>query len=157
MASLKYYYIINTPGPKVWTMPKGFQSNVEIHLWGAGGGLGSSQPGGGGAYVSTTATVDAGDIVEIGVGQKGAAASGASAGVGGGSTIGFKYSGGPGGAGTGDEDGENGGGGGGGGATVVLIDGNVVAVAAGGGGGGGYGDDYAAGSAGLPGGVYVRL
>jgi len=152
MASLQYYYISSTPGPKAFTMPKGFQANVEVHCWGAGGGDGTGGVGGGGGYVKSLVTINPGDIVEIGVGLQGAAASGQSAGAGGGSSIGFSYAGGSGG-GSGDEDADMGAGGGGGGATVVEVNGIPVAVAAGGGGGGGNGDDGGAGGAGLPGGV----
>jgi len=157
MAKLQYLYVVDAPGPRAWTMPEGFKDEVEIHIWGAGGGAGSLQPGGGGGYVKTVASIVAGDIIEIGVGLVGSPASGTTPGQGGGSSIGLKYSGGPGGAGT-DEDNDAGAGGGGGGATVVLVNGVPVAVAAGGGGGGSHGEDWSGGGTpGYGGGTYVAL
>ena len=160
MSKLQYIYIVNKPGPRAFTVPKGFKDEVEIYIWGAGGGAGTGGPGGPGGYVKTTATIRHLDIVEIGIGSKGETGAGVTPGVGGGSSIGFRYSGAPGGAGV-DEDGDAGAGGGGGGATVVLVNGVPVAVAGGGGGGGGYGEDGGRGSPeraiGKSGGVYTAL
>lgn len=155
--NLKYIYTVKEAGPRAFTMPKGFREEVEVHLWGAGGGAGSLQPGGGGGYVTSIVTIAEGDIVEIGVGRQGSPASRATPGAGGSSSIGFRYSGGIGGSGT-DEDGDAGAGGGGGGATVILVNGIPVAVAAGGGGGGSHGEDWSGGGTpGYGGGNYIAL
>ena len=48
-----YTVVVNEVGPKTFTMPVGFEESVEIHCWGAGGGLGragAGNPGGGGGY-----------------------------------------------------------------------------------------------------------
>jgi hypothetical protein len=160
MARLQYTYIIDKSGPRAFTMPSGFKDTAVLHLWGAGGGAGHGQyAGGGGGYIRATVAIQEGDIVELGVGLPGSPGNGMTPGTGGGSSIGLRYSGGPGGSGY-NVDGDNDGpyaGGGGGGATVVMINGIVVGVAGGGGGGGGLGDDYIAGSVGLSGGNYVGL
>ena len=39
---------VSTKGYYTFVMPQGFSSNVEVHLWGAGGGAGSGAAGGGG-------------------------------------------------------------------------------------------------------------
>jgi len=158
MASLLYTYIINTSGPRAFTMPDGFKDTAVLHLWGAGGGAGSNAVGGGGGYSRTTVTIQKGDIVELGVGLPGSPATGNTPGTGGGSSIGLRYSGGPGGPGStiSGDDNIGGAGGGGGGATVVMVNGIAVGVAGGGGGGGG-GSGYQTGAAGLAGGVYTAL
>lgn len=157
---LKYVYIAKDPGPRAFTMPKGFEETVEVHLWGAGGGAGyGGAPGGGGGYVKSTLTIAEGDIVEIGIGYPGSPAQSAdSPGQGGGSGIGTRYSGGRGGA-RGSWCGNVNGpmaSGGGGGASAILINGVARAVAAGGGGGGGFGHKGVK-FAGNPGGVYSSL
>ena len=43
-----YQLASTTPGEYQFTMPSGFNSNVEVHLWGAGGGSGLGVAGGGG-------------------------------------------------------------------------------------------------------------
>ena len=56
MSDREYVYIVsNDSTGTAFFMPTGFESNVTVHLWGAGGGQGySSTLGGGGAYVSST-------------------------------------------------------------------------------------------------------
>lgn len=150
-----YKLVLNKPGYYQFTMPDGFEANVDVYTWGAGGGNGSGAPGGGGGYATSNVTILTGNVVSVVVGTHGGDASGASAGSAGtGASIG--YNGGSG-ANQGDpEDGDAGGSGGGGGATAVLINGSAVAVAAGGGGGGGYGEDGSGGAtAGYPGGIFV--
>lgn len=160
MSKTKYVYVADRPGPRAFTMPDGFEGTVEIHLWGAGGGAGAGgAPGGGGGYSYSIASIAEGDIVEVGVGLQGSPAQDVNTpGAGGGSGIGLRYSGSPGGgrgSWCGNVDGPMASGGGGG-ASVVLINGVAVAVAAGGGGGGGYGHrGYKL--PGLAGGVYTSL
>lgn len=138
----KYVYVVDRFGPRAFTMPTGFRSEVEVYLWGAGGGKGKWR-GGPGAYVKSVITINPGDIVEIGIGKAGAPSDGTNPGQGGSCGIGLRYSGGPG----------NGRAGGGGGATVILVNGVPVAIA-GGGGGGGFKDATAVG---LPGGRWRFL
>lgn len=142
---------------KTFTMPAGYETNVDIYCWGAGGGTGwGGAPGGGGGFAKTTATVASGDKIRLQIGLPGLNAPSATVGGSGGVDSSFTaYRGG------------NGGGrgywcgnvngpypsGGGGGASWVSINGYYVCVAAGGGGGGGYGHEgYKV--AGYPGGVY---
>jgi len=159
--SLYYTYIVNKPTSEAFFVPDGFESNVEVHLWGAGGGGGLASSGGGGGYVKSIVTVAEGDFFEITVGGAGGTGSKNVGGVGGQgaglSTISYAYGFGGGAGGTGiaypgGDDQYYGSGGGGGGANVVIVNGVAVAVAAGGGGGGG-GENYQAGYPGLPGGV----
>ena len=158
MAKTEYVYNINTIGHRCFTMPDGFTSTVEMHVWGAGGGNGYGQArntGGGGGYVKSIEQFNPGDIIEVGVGMPGAPASINQPGAGGGSGIGIQYAGGPGALGL-DSDGDNDGpyaGGGGGGATGVLCNGIPVAIAGGGGGSNGLKDDYIANGVGMPGGI----
>ena len=156
MADLIYKLPISKPGYYQFTMPDGFESNVQIYTWGAGGGNGSGAGGSGGGHArSSNISISSGTVVGIVVGGKGGDASGPSAGsAGSGASIGYR---GGSGANQGDpEDGDAGGSGGGGGASAVLVNGAAVVVAGGGGGGGGYGEDGAGGAtAGYPGGVYV--
>jgi hypothetical protein len=162
MSDREYVYIVsNDSTGTAFFMPEGFESNVTVHLWGAGGGQGySSTLGGGGAYVSSTLSLSEGDFVEIFVGNPGTNGAREIGGVGGIS-----------GASTGlnvytvlngktadnsaplpGDDNNIGAGGGGGGATAVIINGNVIVAAAGGGGGAG-GSGYQTGTVGNPGGV----
>lgn len=147
-------YTRNTPGVTVFTMPDGFESNVEVHVWGAGGGDGTGADGAGGGYAKSNVQINQGDTVTIIVGSQGQdfvnQQIGGDGGVGS-TTLGFN---GGRGANQGDpEDQDAGSAGGGGAATAVLVNGTAVAVGAGGGGGGGYGDDRAGGATpGKPGG-----
>ena len=74
--SLYYNYIVKDATTKAFFVPDGFESNVEVHLWGAGGGSGSGAAGGGGGYVKSTITVAEGDFFEITVGGEGGDSSG---------------------------------------------------------------------------------
>ena len=160
MAS-EYIYtlpILDT-GAKSFTMPKGFEEEVEIHCWGAGGGLGrggQATPGGGGGYAMTTATISEGDVVTLSVGQPGTNGRYPLGGSGGLSFIGRRYGGGNS-AEAWDEDADSGAGGGGGGASVVLVNDSVVCAGAGGGGASGYGEDNSGRQAGKPGGSWNSL
>ena len=150
-----YKLVLDKPGYYQFTMPDGFEANVDVYTWGAGGGNGSGAPGGGGGYAASNVVIQTGNVVSVVVGTRGGDASGQAAGAAGtGASIG--YNGGSG-ANQGDpEDGDAGGSGGGGGATAVLVNGTAVAVAAGGGGGGGYGEDGSGGALpGYPGGVFA--
>lgn len=158
--SLQYVYTIATPELFSFTMPQGFQSNVQVYLWGAGGGQGSGGgAGAGGGFVQSNIAVNQGDFVQVDVGGAGQdAASAYSGGAGGTSNLPSQFAGGNGGSGY-DSDGDGDGpwaGGGGGAATAVLVNGVPIAVAAGGGGGGGLFDDGGAGYGGLPGGVQAQ-
>jgi hypothetical protein len=151
----QYISTIKDVGSYTFIMPDGFEANVEIHFWGAGGGEGyNDTAGGGGGYVKSNITIQSGDTVEIVVGGAGGVGSrnfGGTAGQGGSS--GFDGGGGGNGIPQPYNDDQNyGAGGGGGGATAIIVNGVAVAVAAGGGGGGG-GASYQTGDPGLPGGV----
>jgi len=160
MAS-EYIYtlpILDT-GAKTFTMPKGFEEEVEIHCWGAGGGLGrggQATPGGGGGYAMTTATISEGDVVTLSVGQPGTNGSYPQGGTGGRSFIGRRYGGGNS-ALASDEDADSGAGGGGGGASIVEVNDTIVCAGAGGGGASGYGEDNSGRQAGKPGGSWNSL
>jgi hypothetical protein len=166
--SLYYTYIVDKPSSEAFFVPNGFEANVEVHLWGAGGGPGSASAGGAGGYVKSTVTIAEGDFFEITVGGAGGAAGAGAGGAGGAAgqgaglhSVSFAYGfgGGVGGTGTpypGGDDQIGGAGGGGGGATVVIVNGAAVAVAAGGGGGGG-GYSYQTGYPGFPGGAAGRF
>jgi hypothetical protein len=161
MLDREYVYIVTADtGLKSFVMPSGFESNVTVHLWGAGGGRGySGTNGGGGAYVSSTITLSPGDSVEVSVGNKGTNGSRERGGEGGtsGKSDTFSTLKGK----TADnsqpwpgDDNNIGAGGGGGGATAIIVNGNVVVAAAGGGGGAG-GSGYQVGTVGDPGGVQL--
>lgn len=157
MSNTQYIYTVANPGYHAFTMPDGFQSNVEVHLWGAGGGAGGGVNGGGGSYATTSISVTKGDIIEIGVGAAGAPAVGSVGGTGGKEYLSPNtFNGGDGGS-SGDEDLDTGAGGGGGGASAVVWNGYTVVIAAGGGGAGGYGDDLGVGQAGYPGDVHPSV
>lgn len=156
-------YIYTLPiletGAKTFTMPKGFEDEVEIHCWGAGGGLGrggQATPGGGGGYAKKTATIVEGDVVTLSVGQPGTNGGYPRGGSGGLSFIGRKYGGGDS-ASAWDEDADSGAGGGGGGASIVEVNGTIVCAGAGGGGASGYGEDNSGRQAGKPGGSWNSL
>lgn len=131
---------LTEPGNYRIVIPAGC-SQMQVDLWGAGGGGGAGVSqglsnllgghGGGGAYVGATLDVSAGEIIRIRVGQGGAAGGCASPPPGGW----------PGGGrgGLARENAEGGNGGGGGGHSTLVHDGAEVLVAAGGGGGGGHG------------------
>ena len=163
MSDREYLYIVrNDSTGTAFFMPEGFESNVTVHLWGAGGGQGySATSGGGGAYVTSTLILSEGDFVEIFVGNPGTngareiggvgGTSGASTGLNAYVSLNGKTA--DNSAPTGYNDDNNiGAGGGGGGATAVIVNGNVIVAAAGGGGGGG-GSGYQIGTVGNPGGV----
>jgi len=163
MSDREYVYIVrNDSTGTAFFMPEGFESNVTVHLWGAGGGQGySSTSGGGGGYVTSTLSLSEGDFVEIFVGNPGTNGARELGGVGGTSgpvtglnayvSLNGKTA--DNSAPTGYNDDNNiGAGGGGGGATAVIVNGNVIVAAAGGGGGAG-GSGYQIGTAGNPGGV----
>jgi hypothetical protein len=154
-----YTVVVNEAGPKTFTMPVGFETSVEIHAWGAGGGLGRgglATPGGGGGYAKTVATIEAGDEVTLSVGQPGTNGSYPFGGTGGLSWIGRRYGGGNS-AEAWDEDHDSGAGGGGGGASFVAVAGSVVVAGAGGGGASGVGEDFSGRQAGKPGGSWNSL
>ena len=69
---LTYTLILKEAGDKTFTMPSGFESNVEIHCWGGGGGGSLGVSGGGGGYASTVAQIPAGSTVRLQIGQPGA-------------------------------------------------------------------------------------
>lgn len=154
MADNRIYYIkLRDIGAKTFTMPDGFESSMEIHCWGAGGGSGrGGARGGGGGYAKTTININPGDRVSLQLGQPGTNGSYPTGGLGGvdpsftlfrGGNSSNAY----------DEDADTGAGGGGGGASWVSVNGVFVCVGAGGGGAGGLGDDASGGNPGLPGGV----
>ena len=118
--SEQYKIIVDKVGYYNFTMPDGFEDNVEVHLFGAGGGVGASTAGGaGGGYVKSNVTISSGDQIGVVVGGGGRNSSGATGGAyGSGCNLGF--AGGRGGNGTDPEDNDAGGGGGGGGATAVI-------------------------------------
>ena len=148
-----YILTLKDAGDKTFVMPAGFNSNVEIHCWGAGGGGTVGASGGGGGYAKAVAQIAAGSVVRLQIGQPGTDGSRRTGGSGGthpsytvyrGGSAGSPY----------DEDWDTGGGGGGGGASAVRVNGTPVCVGAGGGGAGGPGDDSGAGNPGNPGGVF---
>jgi hypothetical protein len=150
---LTYTVVLKEAGDKTFVMPAGFDANVEIHCWGAGGGGTIGASGGGGGYASTVTQISAGAVVRLQIGQPGTNGDRRTGGIGGTHPSYTRYRGGS--AGTVyDEDWDTGGGGGGGGASAVVIDNSPVCVGAGGGGAGGPGDDSPAGNPGNPGGVY---
>lgn len=158
--STYFKLVLDKPATEGFIMPKGFESNVEIHAWGAGGGSGGGPrggAGGGGSYAYAEVQINAGDFVEMIIGKPGLSTGSTVGGQGGqGSFLSLNFSGGSGGDGY-DGDGDNDGGwagGGGGSASAVLVNDRRVCVAAGGGGGGGTGDDYATGVAGQAGDDY---
>ena len=154
-----YTVVVSEVGPKSFTMPVGFETSVEIHCWGAGGGLGRAglgNPGGGGGYAKTVTTMSAGDEITLSVGQPGTNGSYPLGGTGGLSWIGRRYGGGNS-AEAWDEDHDSGAGGGGGGASFVAVAGTAVCVGAGGGGASGVGEDMSGRQNGLPGGSWNSL
>ena len=150
-----YIHKVTTPGTSAIIMPDGFESTVEIHAWGAGGGSGYyGGTGGSGGYARTTLTMDPGQMVQFGIGTAGQNAAPHSGGAGG-QGMDPRFNGGNGGD---SYDNDMGAGGGGGGATVVTLNGSVVLAAAGGGGGGGSGEEWSGyGYPGYPGGVYPSV
>jgi hypothetical protein len=150
---LTYILTLSAAGDKTFVMPAGFEANVEIHCWGAGGGGTIGASGGGGGYASTVAQIPAGSVVRLQVGQPGTNGGRQTGGVGGTHPTYTRYRGGSAGS-VYDEDWDTGAGGGGGGASAVVVDNSPVCVGAGGGGAGGPGDDSPAGNPGNPGGVY---
>jgi hypothetical protein len=87
MSDLTYQLILNTPGQYQFTMPAGFQSNVQVYAWGAGGGGGGALTGqngvfgGGGGYAASTISVFAGNVVTVEVGGAGGDANGPTGGA----------------------------------------------------------------------------
>lgn len=148
---------------QTFTMPSGFKSDVQVYMWGAGGGAGGADgngpggPGCGGAWLARTVTINAGDTVRVAVGGAGHG-GGTSGGAGGHGLKGFSVPGlnsyGNGRSFAGADGGSmgpsgwSGGGGGGGAATVLTI--NNTAYVAGGGGGGGGGSHNRAGAGAPP-------
>lgn len=149
-----YQLASTTPGEYQFTMPSGFSSNVEVHLWGAGGGSGLGVAGGGGGYAKSYVNITSGDIVRLAIGSAGKNAILNNPSLGGNAFVstGLGFDGGGAAVNTAGDDAHEGPGGGGGGATALLVNGNVQVVAAGGGGGAG-GRGYQQGLAGKPGGV----
>lgn len=146
MVDTTYIYQSGAAGLSSFIMPSGFKSNVEVHMWGAGGASGQGSSGGGASYVTSTITIHLGDMVSIGIGTSGKARSG---GVNG---FPYQYSGGAGGANIPfDNDSTTGDGGGGGAATAIAINNVIKSVAAGGGGGAGRGSVSAVAADGIPG------
>jgi len=148
-----YILTLKDAGDKTFIMPAGFESNVTIHCWGAGGGGTIGASGGGGGYASTLAQIPAGAVVRLQIGQPGTNGDRRTGGLGGTHPSYTRYRGGSAGSAY-DEDWDTGAGGGGGGASAVVVDNSPVCVGAGGGGAGGPGDDSNAGNPGNPGGVY---
>jgi hypothetical protein len=152
---LTYILTLKDAGDKTFVMPSGFDANVEIYCWGAGGGGSLGVSGGGGGYASTVAQIPIGSVVRLQIGQPGAdGGRGTNPPSAGGSHPSYtRYRGGSAGS-SYDEDGDTGSGGGGGGASAVVVNDSPVCVGAGGGGAGGPGNDSGSGSPGNPGGVY---
>lgn len=150
---LTYIITLRDAGDKTFVMPTGFDANVEIHCWGAGGGGTIGASGGGGGYAKSIAQIQAGATVRLQVGQPGTNGDRRTGGLGGTHPSYSRYRGGSAGSAY-DEDWDTGAGGGGGGASAVVVNGTAVCVGAGGGGAGGPGDDSGAGNPGNPGGVY---
>lgn len=152
---LTYLLTLKDAGDKTFVMPTGFDSNVEIHCWGAGGGGSYNVLGGGGGYATTVAQIPAGSVVRLQIGQPGAnGGRGNNPPSPGGTHPSYtRYRGGSAGS-SYDEDADMGSGGGGGGASAVVVDDSPVCVGAGGGGAGGPGDDSGSGNPGNPGGVF---
>jgi hypothetical protein len=148
-----YILTLKDAGDKTFIMPAGFESNVTIHCWGAGGGGTIGASGGGGGYASTLAQIPAGAVVRLQIGQPGTNGDRRTGGLGGTYPSYTRYRGGSAGSAY-DEDWDTGAGGGGGGASAVVINNSPVCVGAGGGGAGGLGDDSPGGTPGNPGGVY---
>ena len=121
MADLTYILTLKDAGDKTFVMPSGFESNVEIHCWGAGGG----GAGGGGGYAKSTVQINAGDSVRLQVGQPGSGQTGGT------HSSYTRYRGGSAAA-AGDEDGDTTAGTGGGGASAVVVNNVAVCVGAGG-------------------------
>lgn len=160
MTDQTYKLVLNNPGHYHFTMPSGFESTVQVYMWGAGGGASIDRTAGGAAgYAYGNLSVTAGDSITISVGGRGGDAvspdRGGSAGTG---LNDGRFAGGA--AGNGNEyaeyDMDMGPGGGGGGATALLINNIAQCVAAGGGGAGGRGDDAGC-RPGLNGGTYTSL
>jgi hypothetical protein len=139
-------------GTQSFTMPDGFNSQVQVYMWGGGGG-GAARDGGNGFggdgaagwYINTLLDIEPGDYVSVtvgGGGYAGTSGSGNGAGYHGGSLVSF--SGGNGG--NAGPAGWSGAGGGGGGASVIFIN-NTLELCAAGGGGGGGGSNYVTGNA----------
>ena len=146
MVDTTYIYQSSTAGLSSFIMPSGFKSNVEVHMWGAGGASGQGSSGGGASYTTSIITINLGDQVSIGIGTSGKARS---AGVNG---FPYQYAGGAGGGNIPfDNDSTPGDGGGGGAATAITINNVMKLVAAGGGGGAGQGSVSAAAANGIPG------
>ena len=146
MVDTTYIYQSSTAGLSSFIMPSGFKSNVEVHMWGAGGASGQGSSGGGASYTTSIITINLGDQVSIGIGTSGKARS---AGVNG---FPYQYAGGAGGGNIPfDNDSTVGDGGGGGAATAITINNVMKLVAAGGGGGAGQGSVSAAAANGIPG------
>ena len=150
---LTYILTLKDAGDKTFVMPSGFDSNVTIYCWGAGGGGTIGASGGGAGYASTLAQIPAGSVVRLQVGQPGTNGDRRTGGIGGTHPSYTRYRGGSAGSAY-DEDWDTGAGGGGGGASAVVVDNSPVCVGAGGGGAGGLGDDSGGGTQGTPGGVY---
>jgi len=76
-------------GTQTFTMPEGFASDVEVYMWGAGGGAGGSDgngpggSGGAGFYLHSTINVSPGDTVKIAAGGPGLGGRGSTGGGGG--------------------------------------------------------------------------
>ena len=76
MTASTYKLVFNKPGLYKFTMPDGFLSNVQVNLYGAGGGTGSDTgaPGGGGQYVQSNLNIFSGNTITVEVGGAGQAA-----------------------------------------------------------------------------------
>jgi hypothetical protein len=144
MSDKIYVFTVQDSAEQIaFTMPQGFESTVEVHCWGAGGGTGwGGFAGGAGGYAKSTTTINPGDSVVIQVGEPGANAPNANTGGRGGVDYGNRGFGGGNGGTRGGWCGNVNGpypSGGGGGASYVLVNETPVCVGAGGGGTGGYG------------------
>jgi hypothetical protein len=136
--------ILDTAGLHTFTVPSGFEANVTVHLWGAGGNGGYyGSKGGGGGYAKGNVMLTAGATVSILVGGAGGSGPRDGQGVGGnGKNL---FNGGSSGVAAPvprNDDQNYGAGGGGGAASAIIVNSIPMLVAAGGGGGGGGKMDY---------------
>lgn len=144
MTTETFTKILNQAGLHTFTVPSGFEANVTVHLWGAGGNGGYyGSKGGGGGYAKGNVMLTAGDTVSILVGDAGSPGPRDGQGAGGnGKNI---FNGGSSGVAAPvprNDDQNYGAGGGGGAASAVIVNSIPMLVAAGGGGGGGGKMDY---------------
>ena len=152
----KVLRFVYTGGFQSFVVPVGFDSTIDVYLWGGGGAGGGTDAhrggsGAGGQFAYSQITARANDQVSVYVGGGGApggsggGAPGGSGGASGVSVDSKQFTGANGGY-AGPRP-WSGGGGGGGGATLIAVNGIPQAVAGGGGGGGGGGCNSPGGDA----------